>query len=160
MKREGNESMPTREKIYENLLDQLKALLEEETNRTANLANAAALLAQFLPQINWVGFYLLIEEELVLGPFQGLPACTRIPLGKGVCGKAAKEAKIFRIGDVTKFEGHIVCDAASRSELVIPLTKKGVLIGVLDIDSPLFNRFDETDEKFLDDFCHVLSSRI
>src|SRR5689334_5234378 len=116
-----------RDKNYHLLLGQLEALLHGETNQIANLANACALLNQFLSNINWVGFYLVFDNELVLGPFQGLPACTRIPLGKGVCGTSAKTRKILCIDDVTKFEGHIACDAASRSELVIPLIKQDIL---------------------------------
>jgi len=149
-----------RDKNYDLLLEQLKALLHGEKNQTANLANAAALLNQFLPNVNWVGFYLAFDNELVLGPFQGLPACTRILLGKGVCGTAAKMRKTLCIDDVTKFEGHIACDAASRSELVIPLIKKDILIGVLDIDSPITGRFDETDTKYLSLFCNILITKL
>jgi GAF domain-containing protein len=150
----------TRDKNYQLLLEQLKALLQGEKNQTANLANASALLNQFLPNINWVGFYLAFDQELILGPFQGLPACTRILLGKGVCGHAAKERRILCIDDVTKFEGHIACDAATRSELVIPLIKNDILIGVLDIDSPITGRFDETDEKYLSRFCNILITNL
>jgi L-methionine (R)-S-oxide reductase len=150
----------SRDKNYGLLLEQLKALLRGEKNQTANLANAAALLNQFLPNVNWVGFYLAFGNALVLGPFQGLPACTRIPLGKGVCGTAAKERKTLCIDDVTKFEGHIACDAASRSELVIPLIKKSILIGVLDIDSPITGRFDETETKHLSQFCNILITKL
>lgn len=146
----------SRDKNYQMLLEQLNSLLHGEKNQTANLANAASLLNQFLPNINWVGFYLLIDNELVLGPFQGLPACTRINLGKGVCGTAAKEHKTLCVDDVTQFVGHIACDAASRSELVIPLIQKGRLLGVLDIDSPMIGRFDETDRKYLSQFCEIL----
>ena len=116
---------------------QLIALIEGETNLIANLSNASALLNQFLDQINWVGFYLVEEEELILGPFQGLPACIRIPFGKGVCGTSVAERKTLRIADVHQFPGHIACDAASQSEIVIPLIKDDTIIGVLDIDSPL-----------------------
>lgn len=126
----------TREENYQLLIKQLAALLEGETNSIANLSNASALLNQFLDRTNWVGFYLMEEGELVLGPFQGLPACVRIPLGKGVCGTAAKQMETVRVEDVHQFPGHIACDAASQSEIVIPLVKEGNLLGVLDIDSP------------------------
>lgn len=126
----------TREENYQLLIKQLSALLEGETNSIANLSNASALLNQFLERTNWVGFYLMEEGELVLGPFQGLPACVRIPLGKGVCGTAAEQMETVRVEDVHQFPGHIACDAASQSEIVIPLVKEGKLFGVLDIDSP------------------------
>jgi len=142
-----------REEDYRLLIGQLNALLEGEKNRIANLANASALLSQFLTDINWVGFYLIDDSDLVLGPFQGLPACTRIPLGKGVCGTAAKEKKMICVDDVFQFPGHIACDAASKSEIVIPLLKDKNLIGVLDIDSPVLKRFDEIDSIGLEKFC-------
>jgi L-methionine (R)-S-oxide reductase len=148
----------TREENYQLLIKQLSALLEGETNSIANLSNASALLNQFLERTNWVGFYLMDEGELVLGPFQGLPACVRIPLGKGVCGTAAKQMETVRVEDVHQFPGHIACDAASQSEIVIPLVKEGKLLGVLDIDSPEKNRFDELDQKYLEDFSEVLVS--
>lgn len=148
----------TREENYQLLIKQLSALLEGETNSIANLSNASALLNQFLERTNWVGFYLMEEGELVLGPFQGLPACVRIPLGKGVCGTAAEQMETVRVEDVHQFPGHIACDAASQSEIVIPLVKEGKLFGVLDIDSPEKNRFDELDQKYLEDFSEVLVS--
>lgn len=148
----------SREENYQLLIKQLAALLEGETNSIANLSNASALLNQFLDRTNWVGFYLMEEGELVLGPFQGLPACVRIPLGKGVCGTAAKQMETVRVEDVHQFPGHIACDAASQSEIVIPLVKEGNLLGVLDIDSPEKNRFDELDQKYLEDFSEVLVS--
>ena len=135
---------------------QLVALIEDEPNQIANLSNASALLNQFLDQINWVGFYLVEGKELILGPFQGLPACVRIPFGKGVCGTSAAERKTLRIADVHQFPGHIACDAASESEIVIPLIKDGTIIGVLDIDSPVKNRFDEEDQHGLEEFVHTL----
>lgn len=150
----------SKEKQYEMLHKQLKALLEDEPNRIANLSNASALLNQFLNETNWVGFYLMEDVELVLGPFQGLPACVRIPLGKGVCGTAAGENKTMRVEDVHAFPGHIACDAASQSEIVIPLVKDGVVIGVLDIDSPVKSRFDEEDQKGLETFAEVLTKYI
>lgn len=142
-----------REENYQLLKKQLQALIHDEKNRVANLSNASALLNQFLDRINWVGFYLMDSEtELVLGPFQGLPACIRIPLGKGVCGTAALKRETIRVADVNQFPGHIACDAASQSEIVIPLVKNGQLFGVLDIDSPEINRFDEVDQKHLEEF--------
>ena len=148
----------TREENYLLVKKQLAALLDGEPNHIANLSNASALLNQFLDRINWVGFYLLEDDELVLGPFQGLPACVRIPLGRGVCGTAARQMKTIRVEDVHQFPGHIACDAASQSEIVIPLIKDGSLIGVLDIDSPEKNRFDQLDEKELEDFTKILIS--
>lgn len=147
-----------REDSYEQLLGQLKALIDGEENVVANLANAAALLNQFLDQINWVGFYLLDEgkHELVLGPFQGLPACVRIPLGKGVCGTAAEQRETIVVPDVHQFPGHIACDAASRSEIVVPMIKDHQLVGVLDIDSPIQDRFDELDKHYLEKFVELL----
>ena len=146
----------SREENYLLVFRQLESLLHGETNRIANLANASALLNQFLPEINWVGFYLLQGEELVLGPFQGLPACVRIPLGKGVCGTAAQKKETIRVEDVHQFPGHIACDAASRSEMVIPMIKNGGVIGVLDIDSPVKNRFDHIDQRHLEKFVEIL----
>lgn len=146
----------TKEENYQLVIKQLKALIEDEPNRIANLSNASALLNQFLDRINWVGFYLLENNELVLGPFQGLPACVRIPIGKGVCGTAAENRKTIRVPDVNKFPGHIACDARSQSEIVVPMIKDGELLGVLDIDSPEKNRFDEIDEKYLEKFIEVL----
>ena len=142
----------TKEQGYSLVTKQLKALLEGEPNQIANLSNASSLLGQFMDRINWVGFYLYEEEtkQLVLGPFQGLPACVRIPLGRGVCGTAASEQKTVMIDDVHQFPGHIACDAASQSEIVIPLVKEGKLIGVLDIDSPEKARFDKDDQKYLE----------
>lgn len=142
---------------YQLVKKQLQALLHGEENQIANLSNATALLNQFLDRINWVGFYLLdTNDELVLGPFQGLPACVRIPLGRGVCGTAAKNRETVRVEDVHQFPGHIACDAASQSEIVIPLMKNGKLLGLLDIDSPEKNRFDELDQEQLEDFVAVL----
>ncbi|MEK4537819.1 GAF domain-containing protein [Peribacillus sp. FSL K6-1552] len=149
-----------KEKNYELVQKQLFALIEDEPNQIANFSNAAALLNQFLVEINWVGFYLLEEDQLVLGPFQGLPACVRIPMGKGVCGTSAATKKTLRVDDVHQFPGHIACDAASRSEIVIPLMKEGKLIGVLDIDSPITNRFDQVDQQGLEKFADILTKRL
>ncbi len=145
-----------REKSYEIVLQQLKALIEDEKDITANLANASALLNQFLHDINWVGFYLWKEDELVLGPFQGLPACIRIPSGKGVCGTAIAEEKTMLVANVHEFPGHIACDPKSQSEIVIPMIVQGANFGVLDIDSPKLNRFDVTDQRYLEQFVEVL----
>jgi L-methionine (R)-S-oxide reductase len=146
----------TKEEKYQLVKKQLKALIEDEPNQIANLSNASALLNQFLDTINWVGFYLVDKGELVLGPFQGLPACVRIPLGKGVCGTAANERRTLRVADVNQFPGHIACDSASQSEIVVPIIKNNELIGVLDIDSPITERFDEIDENHLKEFVDVL----
>lgn len=148
----------SKDKGYTLVTKQLSALLEGEPNVIANLSNASALLNQFLDRTNWVGFYLYEEEsnELVLGPFQGLPACVRIPLGKGVCGTAASERKTMLVEDVHAFPGHIACDAASQSEIVVPIVKDDKLIGVLDIDSPEKARFDEEDQHHLERFVEEL----
>ena len=150
----------TREENYELVIQQLRSLIDGETNFIANLANAAALLNHFLHEINWVGFYLTEGDEIVLGPFQGLPACVRIPFGKGVCGTAAKNKKTIIVPDVHLFPGHIACDAASQSEIVVPMTKDGNVIGVLDIDSPIKNRFDETDGQYLEKFVETIISTL
>ncbi|MCY9547612.1 GAF domain-containing protein [Lysinibacillus xylanilyticus] len=141
---------------YNTLAKQLDALLTGESDRIANLSNASALLNLFLPNINWVGFYVLQREELVLGPFQGLPACVRIPIGRGVCGTAVKKEETIVVKDVHDFPGHIACDAASQSEIVIPLIKDGQVIGVLDIDSPIVNRFSKEDQEGLELFVKTL----
>lgn len=150
----------TKEKDYELVLKQLTALIDGETDSTALLANTSALLNQFLDEVNWVGFYVWKHDELVLGPFQGLPACIRIPFGKGVCGTAVKERKTQRVPDVSQFPGHIACDAASQSEIVIPIIVHDSVFGVLDIDSPIIDRFDEIDQKYLEKFVHILEEHI
>ncbi|MCZ2259723.1 GAF domain-containing protein [Sporosarcina sp. G11-34] len=147
-------------KRYSQLSSQLDALLTGESNVVANLSNASALLNQFFDRINWVGFYLMEDGELVLGPFQGLPACIRIPVGKGVCGTAVAKKQSIIVPDVDEFPGHIVCDAASQSEIVIPLIKDGVVLGVLDIDSPELNRFSEDDRIGLEEVIQVLIKHI
>ena len=136
--------------LYRELCQQLEALLSGEHDAIANTANAAALLYHTLPDVNWVGFYFLHGDELVLGPFQGKPACVRILVGKGVCGRAAAERKTIRVENVFAFPGHIACDTASRSELVVPLMKNEKVIGVLDIDSPSTARFDAEDQNGLE----------
>ena len=134
---------------YNLLQKQLHALLEGVPYMTANLANASALLYDALPRLNWAGFYLLEGDRLVLGPFQGKVACVTIPVGRGVCGTAAAEDRPLRVADVHAFPGHIACDSASASEIVIPLHKDGAVVGVLDIDSPEPNRFSTEDEAGL-----------
>ncbi len=133
--------------FYAQLRAQLASLLAGERDLVANAANAAALLYHALPEVNWAGFYFLRGAELVLGPFQGQPACVRIPLGKGVCGTAALSGQTLLVADVHQFPGHIACDAASRSELVIPLKRGDVLLGVLDLDSPRPGRFEPADRE-------------
>ncbi|HEY6622132.1 MAG TPA: GAF domain-containing protein [Steroidobacteraceae bacterium] len=128
---------------------QLSGLFSGERNGMANAANMCALLHQMLPDVNWVGFYFLQEGELVLGPFQGKVACVRIPLGRGVCGTAAARREILVVPDVNEFPGHIACDGASRSEIVLPLVQSGRLLGVLDLDSPNLSRFDHEDRDGL-----------
>src|SRR6516165_2039355 len=137
---------PTKPDLYRELAAQLKALLADEADRIANAANMAALIYHGLPDLNWAGFYFRQGGELVLGPFQGKPACVRIPLGKGVCGTAASRGAAVLIPEVHDFPGHIACDSASRSELVVPLIERGAVSGVLDLDSPLLARFDEVDQ--------------
>ena len=145
---------------YRELSRSLSALLEGETDALANLSNAAGLLAQALDRVNWSGFYLLRGGELVLGPFQGKPACVRIPLGKGVCGTAAQARETLIVPDVHAFAGHIACDEDSRSEIVVPILQNGVLRGVLDVDSPEKNRFDAEDKAGLEAFVEVLTPRV
>ncbi|ELB2073583.1 GAF domain-containing protein [Vibrio parahaemolyticus] len=137
---------------YQRLTKQAVALIESEPDFIANLANLSSLLFMELEDLNWAGFYLTKGDELVLGPFQGKPACVRIPMGRGVCGTAAKTNTTQRVYDVHKFEGHIACDAASNSEIVIPFSINGKVAGVLDIDSPSIGRFNETDEEGLTHF--------
>jgi len=134
---------------YQRLTKQAIALLEDETDLIANLSNLSALLNMELERLNWVGFYLLKQEQLVLGPFQGQPACVRIPVGRGVCGTAVATNSVQRVYDVHEFEGHIACDAASNSEIVLPFSINGEIAGVLDIDSPEVGRFSEIDEQGL-----------
>ena len=135
---------------YAQLAQQAEAILAGEHDRIANAANLSALVYHALPDLNWVGFYFFDGTELVVGPFQGLPACVRIPLARGVCGAAARTRETQRIADVHAFPGHIACDAASRSELVVPLVKDDALIGVFDLDSPLPDRFDVEDQAGLE----------
>lgn len=145
---------------YKVLNQQLSAVVEDVPHPIANLANAAALLWDTLPEINWAGFYLLEGEKLILGPFQGKVACVEIAIGKGVCGTAVAESATQLVPDVHAFPGHIACDSASNSEIVIPLRKNGEIIGVLDIDSPMFNRFSEADKVGLEKFAEILQAHL
>lgn len=145
---------------YSALNQQLRALTEGVPHRIANYANAAALLWQSLETINWAGFYLAENKQLVLGPFQGKPACIEIPFGRGVCGTAAVQNTIQLVPDVHLFPGHIACDIDSRSEIVIPIRQNGVVVAVLDIDSPLPNRFTEADRAGLETFAHTLEQSL
>lgn len=142
--------------FYNELCRLLEALIGEEKDWLANMANAAGLLFDQLEDINWAGFYILRENALVLGPFQGKPACTRIPVGKGVCGTCAASGKPLAVGDVHNFPGHIACDASSRSELVVPYYLEDTLVGVLDLDSPVLHRFDEEDVQGIQEFLNLL----
>ncbi len=134
----------------------LKGLIDQIPHKIANLANASALLAQALQDINWVGFYLLEKNLLILGPFQGKPACIEIPVGNGVCGTAVLEDEIMLVKNVHEFPGHIACDNASNSEIVLPIHANGKIVGVLDIDSPSLARFDEDDKNGLSEFVTIL----
>ncbi len=131
-------------------LEEIYALIKDEKNIIANLANISAYLNEILSNINWVGFYLLEDNELILGPFQGRVACVRIPIGKGVCGTAAYQRTTICVDDVHQFQGHIACDSHSRSEIVIPIIKEQQLLSVLDVDSPSYNRFSQKDQIFLE----------
>lgn len=145
-----NISLVSKTAFYQELLMQTKALIQDETDPIANMANISALLFDALEQVNWLGFYRVIDEQLVLGPFQGKVACIRIPLGKGVCGTAAQTKTTQRIDDVHQFDGHIACDATSNSEIVIPVQLNGDIIAVLDVDSTVFKRFDQEDQNGLE----------
>ncbi len=145
---------------YTALTDQLRALVNNVPYEMANFSNAAALLWQHLDDINWAGFYFMTDGILVLGPFQGKPACIRIPVGKGVCGTAVKEDRSLLVPDVHAFPGHIACDCASNSEIVIPIHKNGEIYGVLDIDSPVFDRFSDTDRLGLEQVVQVLEEML
>ncbi len=143
-------------KCYELLQSQLTALLENEPYIIPNLSNASALLAGALKNINWVGFYLMKNGELLLGPFQGKPACVHIAVGRGVCGNAVAKNETLVVPDVHAFPGHIACDSASRSEIVVPIRANGTVVGVLDIDSPDLARFDQQDQLGLEKFVQIL----
>ena len=141
-------------------LSTLEALVKDEDNMIANLANTSAFLNQILDRINWVGFYLMNNGELILGPFQGKVACVHIPVGKGVCGTSVKERKTMLVNNVHEFPGHIACDGASNSEIVVPIFKNDEVIGVLDIDSPVFERFNEDDQEFLEEVVKLLEKYV
>lgn len=145
---------------YQTLCLSLEGLIRDVPHTIANLANTAALLWQFLPDINWAGFYLLQQDTLILGPFQGKPACIEIPVGKGVCGTAAAKNKTQLVPDVHAFPGHIACDSASRSEIVVPIHKDGAVWGVLDIDSPVTGRFSLEDQAGLEAVVALLETAI
>jgi GAF domain-containing protein len=153
----GNTAGLDKPATYDLVTAQLTALLADEPDGLANIANAAALIFESLPDINWAGFYLLRGRELVLGPFQGKVACVRIPMGRGVCGTAARDRQTIVVPDVNAFPGHIACDAASRSEIVVPLTRGERLLGVLDIDSPSLDRFDAEDAAGLERVAKILA---
>lgn len=153
-------SASSKAELYRDLHAALDALTADEPDTIANMANAAALIWQYLPDLNWSGFYRLVEGELVLGPFQGKPACIRIAIGAGVCGAAAATRETQLVEDVHAFPGHIACDAASRSELVVPLVHDGALIGVLDLDSPSPARFDAEDVAGCEALARLLAPRI
>ena len=147
--------------LYRELAGQISALIQDETDPVANMANCAAVLFNSVPQLNWVGFYLLKGGELVLGPFQGRPACVRIAFGRGVVGTAAEKRTTIRVKDVNQFPGHIVCDSASRSEIVVPLVSDDShLLGVLDVDSPELERFDAEDEAGLREIGKIISAKL
>ena len=143
---------------YSLLCRQLEALSESVRSRISILSNASALLFQSLPDLNWAGFYLVHDRTLLLAPFQGRPACTEIPYGKGVCGQSWAQDRTLRVPDVHAFPGHIACDGASRSEIVVPLRIDGKIIGVLDLDSPVPDRFSKEDQAGLEDFCRALEN--
>lgn len=147
-------------RFYERLCLQVKALIEGEPDMIANMANVSALLNLELEEINWVGFYLLKGETLVLGPFQGKPACLRIPVGRGVCGSAVAENASQLVRDVHQFAGHIACDAASNAEVVIPVRARGEVVAVLDVDSPRIARFDEQDQEGLEKIVSLLEAEL
>lgn len=149
-----------KKQLYPLLISQLSALVEGVPHRIANLANASALLMEALDDINWAGFYLMEEGRLVLGPFQGRPACIEIPVGKGVCGTAVEKDEILLVENVHDFPGHIACDSASNSEIVLPLRAGQKVVGVLDIDSPVFARFDEEDRKGLACFARIVEKML
>ena len=153
-------SAGTKAELYRDLIAALDALTANEPDAIANMANAAALIWQYLPDLNWAGFYRAVEGELVLGPFQGKPACIRIAMGKGVCGTAAETRQTQTVEDVHAFPGHIACDAASRSELVVPIVHDGRLLGVLDLDSPEPARFDAEDAAGCEAIVAALAPRI
>ncbi len=149
-----------KETNYSLISKKLASLIEDENNLIAILSNTSALLKDTMAQVNWVGFYLIEDNELILGPFQGHPACVHIAIGKGVCGTAVSENKTQRVGDVHHFPGHIACDTNSKSEIVIPLNVNGKMIGVLDIDAPIVNRFSQEDQDGLENIVHIIEKQL
>ncbi|HEX9138512.1 MAG TPA: GAF domain-containing protein [Steroidobacteraceae bacterium] len=149
-------SAPTKKALYEQLNTALREIIKDQTDFLANISNFAALLFTSLPNLNWAGFYLLRGTELVLGPFQGKPACACIAMGDGVCGTAALQRAAVLVPNVNAFPGHIVCDDASQSEMVLPVFKDGRLVGVLDLDSPILSRFEETDREHIEQLLRIL----
>lgn len=146
----------TKTEAYQKVGEQIVRRLQNENNMIANLGNVSAILNEFMEEINWVGFYLFAQNQLVLGPFQGRAACTRIAIGKGVCGTSLQEGITKIVPNVEEFPGHIACDSRSKSEIVVPMIHEGRKIGVLDIDSPIYNRFDEIDQKFLEELVELI----
>jgi len=144
------------EKNYILMVETVKHMVDGESDVIANLANISSVINAYMDNLNWAGFYILKGEELVLGPFQGMPACVRIKLGKGVCGTAASEKRIILVDDVEKFPGHIACDSASKSELVAPIYKDGEVYGVLDLDSPIVSRFTEVEKKYISQISDII----
>jgi len=145
---------------YKLMVGTVKAFLDGEPNVIANLSNVSAIINEYVKDINWVGFYLMEAGELVLGPFQGKPACIRIPVGRGVCGTTVEKKETLIVADVHQFPGHIACDVASNSEIVIPIMKDGAVFGVLDIDSPEFNRFTELEKKYLEEVVKIIEGAV
>ncbi len=154
------ETLTDKSEFYSALLAQTKALIAQESDVIANMANISALLFEHLDEVNWVGFYRLVDNELVLGPFQGKVACIRIPLSNGVCGAAATTQEVQRVADVHQFSGHIACDASTNAEIVLPVIVNNSVVAVLDIDSQSFSRFDEADQQGLQAIVDVFSQQI
>lgn len=152
--------MNSQQHNYEQLVSQISALTAGETDMIANMANISAVIFNGIADVNWAGFYLYKQSQLVLGPFQGNPACIRIPMGRGVCGTAAESRKVQIVDDVSNFSGHISCDGATNSEIVLPIIKNNTLIGVLDLDSPSFSRFNLQDAEYLTRIVDILMSTI
>ena len=149
-----------KDEVYRKIIPQIKSLVLSETNLIANIANTTAVLKLAFPKVSWAGFYLLQDNELVLGPFQGKPACVRIALGKGVCGVSAQTQSTMIVPNVHEFPGHIVCDVDSKSEIVVPIIKNRQVLGVLDLDSVSFNSFDEVDKQYLEELSSWLSENV
>lgn len=160
MKHVHKQNYDSKEALYKDLNQQLKEILADETHWIPNLSNASALLWHVLEDINWAGFYIAKKNKLFLGPFQGLPACTGIEFGSGVCGTAAQTREIQVVENVNEFPGHIACDGETKSEIVVPLIWNDEVVGVLDIDSPIFNRFDQEDAKGLEVFAQLILNSV